>query len=209
MIESLDGVFVTGTDTDVGKTVVSAWLATRWGWGYWKPVQSGTVEGSDSAEIARLVPGCRIYPPAYAFRAPLAPHFAARREGGHVDLAACLRPETSGPLVVEGAGGVLVPLNGVATIIDLMGLLRLPAVVVARTRLGTINHTLLTLEALRRRHIPILGVVLNGRPDPENREAIERFGAVAILGELTPLDKVTPETMAVWPDPRLPQTVAS
>lgn len=195
------GVFVTGTDTDIGKTLVSAWLTLNLGADYWKPVQSGAAEGSDAETVSRLVPDAVIHPSTYMLQAPLSPHEAARRERVRIDLSAIRPPETGNTLVVEGAGGVMVPLNEVALMIDLMERLQLPTVVVARTALGTINHTLLTLDALRRRRIPILGVVLNGQRNPANRQAIEHFGAVPILAEIRPLFAVTAGVLASLPPP--------
>lgn len=197
----MKGVFVTGTDTDIGKTLVSAWLTHFWRAEYWKPVQTGAAEGTDSETVARLVPEAVVHPSAYTFQAPLSPHEAARRERARIDLSALVLPATQGPLVVEGAGGVMVPLNELALMIDLMERLRLPAVVVARSALGTINHTLMTLEMLRRRHIPVLGVVMNGQKNPANRQAIEHFGGVPVLAELQPLFAVTASVVASLPPP--------
>ena len=188
------GVFVTGTDTGVGKTVAAACLARAWRAGYWKPVQTGTATGDDDTEtVAALagVPSDRIVAPAYALRAPLSPHAAAELEGVRIAMEAIGMPATSFPLVVEGAGGIMVPLNDTSFMIDLMARLNLPVVLVARSGLGTINHTLLSLAALRARDLPVPGVILNGAPNAGNRAAIERFGDVQILAELPrvePLD---------------------
>jgi dethiobiotin synthetase len=195
------GVFVTGTDTDVGKTLVSAWLAQNWAADYWKPVQSGSTEGTDFDSVARLAPAARIRESAVILAAPLSPHEAARREKIRIDLSALVPPLTSRPLVVEGAGGVMVPLNEAALMIDLMERLGLPAIVVARSGLGTINHTLMTLEMLRRRHIPVLGVVMNGQKNPANRQAIEHFGGVTVLAEIQPLPAITAASIAALPPP--------
>ncbi len=198
----MTGVFVTGTDTDVGKTVVAAWLASNWQAEYWKPVQSGMVDGSDSACVAALAPGTVIHPSAYTLQAPLSPHEAARHENLRIELAAITPPATTAPLVVEGAGGVLVPLNDTELMIDLIAHLGLPALVVARSTLGTINHTLLTLEALARRSLPVLGVVLNGPPSPANHQAIERFGGgVRVLAELPHLAAVNSAFLNGLPPP--------
>jgi dethiobiotin synthetase len=195
------GVFVTGTDTDVGKTLVAAWLTYHWQADYWKPVQTGAAEITDFNTIRRLVPDATIHPSPYVFQAPLSPHEAARRERARIDLSALVPPKTERPLVVEGAGGVMVPLNEMALMVDLMERLKLPAVVVARSSLGTINHTLLTLEALRRRRIPILGVVMNGQKNPGNRQAIEQYGGAPVLAEIQPLPAVTASVVASLPPP--------
>jgi len=183
------GVFVTGTDTGVGKTVTAACLARAWQAGYWKPVQTGTATGDDDTATAAAlaaIPADRVAPPAYAFGAPLSPHAAAEREGGRIDLAMIALPNCADPLVVEGAGGVLVPLNARDFMVDLMAKLALPIVLVARSTLGTINHTLLSLAALRARALPIAGVIMNNPPDVGNRTAIEQFGQVRVLAELPP-----------------------
>ncbi len=184
------GAFVTGTDTGIGKTWVSAWLVRSWQADYWKPVQSGTLDGCDAEVIRRVAPEAEIHPSAHSLPEPLSPHEAARLAGVTIRLGDFQPPPTVRPLVVEGAGGVLVPLNATDLMIDLMGRLGLPVVVVARSGLGTINHTLLTLEALRRRGLEPAGVILNGPSNPANRQAIEHFGRIAVVGELPRLDGV-------------------
>lgn len=196
----MSGVFVTGTDTGIGKTLVAAWLARSWRASYWKPIQSGTVEGTDPAWVGRMAPGIEIIPPAVELQAPLSPHEAARRERRRIDLSALVLPARE-RLVVEGAGGAMVPINDTALMVDLMVRFGLPAVVVARSGLGTINHTLMTLEVLRRRRVPLLGVVLNGQRNPANREAIEHFGGVPVLAEIQPLPAVTPAMLESLPAP--------
>lgn len=182
----MNGYFITGTDTDVGKTVTSAWLALHLDADYWKPVQSG---GEGDAHIVQglgVAPE-RCHPSIYTLTEPLSPHEAARRDGVRIDIDTIHMPETSRPLIVEGAGGVLVPLNETRLMADLMVRLGLPVILVARTQLGTINHTLLSLEALRGRGLEVKGVVLNGEANPANRDAIETYGRVRILGALPPL----------------------
>lgn len=195
------GVFITGTDTDVGKTLVSAWLTQAWKADYWKPVQTGAADITDYGTVSKLVPEAVIHPSAYVFQAPLSPHEAARRERARIDLSALTPPSTNNILVVEGAGGAMVPLNETALTVDFMERLGLPALVVARSGLGTLNHTLMTLEVLRRRRIPILGVVMNGQRNPGNRQAIEHFGGVPVLAEIQPLPAVTAAIVAGLPAP--------
>jgi malonyl-CoA O-methyltransferase len=190
---------VVGTGTGVGKTVVSAVLLARYmghsSLAYWKPVATGSRDGRDVDEVARLAPpAVEIFPETYLFREPLSPHLAARLDGASIDPAHLLaelarhRAETPDrPLVVEGAGGLLVPLTDADLLIDFFAAAPLPCLLVALSGLGTINHTLLSLEALRARDMEIAGVVLNGPPNPENRAAIERFGKVAVVAELSPL----------------------
>jgi dethiobiotin synthetase/malonyl-CoA O-methyltransferase len=180
----MPGIFVTGTDTGVGKTMVSAWLVRSWGGEYWKPVQSGTIEAWDADPVRAAAPGAIVHPSTYALSAPLSPHEAARLEGVTIRLDAFHLPAARRPLVVEGAGGALVPLNDRDLMVDLMIHLDLPVLVVARSGLGTINHTLMTVAVLRDRGARIAGVVLNGPPNPANRQAIEHFADVNVVAEL-------------------------
>jgi dethiobiotin synthetase len=187
------GFFVTGTDTDVGKTVVSAWLLAHLDACYWKPVQAGAEPETDASAVRRLaeVSPDRILPEAYLLPDPLAPHEAARRAGLSIDMGKLGPPPCGRCLVVEGAGGLLVPLNDGAFVIDLAMELHLPVILVARSTLGTINHTLLSLEAIRRRGLPLAGVVVNGPETPHNRAAIERYGQVQVIAEIPWLETVT------------------
>jgi dethiobiotin synthetase len=208
----VQGLFVTGTDTDVGKTVAAAWLVAKLGACYWKPVQAGNYPETDSAIVRRLsgVPEDRILPEAYLLPEPIAPHEAARRAGTEIDLVKLVPPPCDRPLVVEGAGGVLVPLDDKTYVIDLAAELHLPIVLVARSTLGTINHTLLSLEAIRRRGLPLAGVVVNGPETPHNRAAIEHYGKVEIIAEISWLDQLTPATlMAIEPELDLAQLARS
>ena len=214
------GLFVTGTDTGVGKTVVAAALMARLRGGsvgvsrswqkvrYWKPVQTG-IEHDDDTRTVRQLGGCRddeILDQGVRLRLPLSPHLAAQRAGTTLSLEQVAGPwmQVADPQassicwIVEGAGGVLVPLNDFDLMIDLMARLACPVVVVSRSGLGTINHTLLTLECLRARGIVIVGVVMNGAPNADNRRAIERYGHVAVLGELPPLDPLSTDAIADW-----------
>jgi len=189
--------FLTGTDTDVGKTVVSAVLSLGLSAHYWKPVQSGQPKDSDFMEAAGL-PREMIFPERYCFSQPLSPHLAARIDSQSIELSDFSLPDLAEVkhLVVEGAGGLLVPLNERDKVIDLIKSLALPVVLVARSALGTINHTLLSLEALRKRDIDVFGVIMTGLPNRENRLAIERFGDVAVLAEIPILPDFKAETLA-------------
>lgn len=183
-------LFVTGTDTGVGKTVASAWLCRQMGASYWKPIQTGAADGDDDTGVLR---SCEVktVAPARVFAHSSAPEYAAMLEGQCVTIAELL-PELPipRPLVIEGAGGVLVPINSHETMLDLMVALQrkyaheFGVVVVTRIGLGTINHTLLTLMALRKAELPIVGVILNGEDHPQNREAIARHGHVDILTQI-------------------------
>ena len=211
------GVFVTGTDTGVGKTVVSAGLVRGWRAEYWKPCQTGLDEEPGDSETVQRLSGCgsdRLHPPALELGAALSPEDAAAAaaivfDAGPLALPPPLSPDDP-PLVVEGAGGVLVPLDAGTLTTALIERLGLPVVLVARSRLGTINHTLLSLEALRARGIAVVGVVLNGPPSLGNRSAIERHGRVRVLAELPVIDRLDAVALAehdiLWE--RLAQAVA-
>jgi dethiobiotin synthetase/malonyl-CoA O-methyltransferase len=194
-------VFVTGTDTDAGKTIVAAWLCLHSGADYWKPIQSGHPPDRDADTVARLS-GAHIHPERHLLREPLSPFHAARLENLRIEMEDFRLPETSRPLVIEGAGGVLVPVNEAATMLDLLVRLGAPVILAARSGLGTINHTCLTLSALRGRGVPVLGVVLSGPQNTANREAIEHFGNVKVLAEIPPLDPLNREALLrVAPQP--------
>lgn len=188
---------IAGTDTGVGKTIISAALVGALGAHYWKPVQSGLEEESDSQTVARLTgaaPG-RILPEAWRLKLPASPHISARAEGVEIDPARLSPPGVDGPLVIETAGGVMVPLADDTLTIDVLARWRLPVVLVARTALGTINHSLLTIEALRARDIPIHGVAFVGDEEAAPQETIARMGAVKALGRLPRLDPLNRETL--------------
>ena len=199
----MNGFFVTGTDTDVGKTLVSSWLLTQLDASYWKPVQAGVTPETDSSVVRRLaeIDPDRILPEAYVLPEAIAPHEAARRAGIAIDMAKFVPPVSDRLLVVEGAGGLMVPLTDTAYVIDLAAELHLPVILVARSTLGTINHTLLSLEAIRRRGLPLAGVVINGPETPHNRAAIERYGQVEVIAEIPWLDVVNRSTLlAIEPE---------
>lgn len=203
---------VIGTDTEVGKTVVCATLLLRFArqrrLAYWKPIASGSSEVRDAETVARLLGEHRaaveILPEVYLFEAPVSPHLAARLEGRTLDPGVVARAfdehraaNQGRAMIVEGVGGLLVPLTDDGFLFPgVLSGLGLPCVVVARSTLGTINHTLLTLEAARLRGLRVGGVILNGPPDAENRRAIERFGQTEVLGELPRLAALSPEALA-------------
>ena len=195
------GLFVTGTDTGVGKTVLSAALMIRYpGCRYWKPIQTGADD--DTAEVLRLagMPRESAYHHGARLPDPVSPHLAAMRAGARIDVAFLTASvkQSDEAYIVEGAGGALVPINEEDLMIHLMERLGLPVVVATRTTLGTINHTLLTLEALRARRLNVAGVVMIGEPDRDNRAAIELYGRVKIVGELPRLDPLTPASLRAW-----------
>lgn len=203
MTQDFPAFFVTGTDTDVGKTVASAWLALHLNGSYWKPVQSG-ITGPTDEQIIRTLTGFlddRIFPPTYTLTQPLSPHESARRDGVTIEMGRFALPMAGRPLVVEGAGGLMVPLNDKNFVIDLIAQLGTPAILVARSGLGTINHTLLSLKALRDKNIPVAGLIVNGPKTAHNRQALEEYGGVKVLAEIDQLPALTREALlAVKPE---------
>lgn len=189
-------VVVTGTDTDIGKTVFAAGLAGALGAHYWKPVQAGVDPEGDREAVARLsgLPDDRLLPEAYRLSTPASPHLAARIDRVQIALDQLALPSVAGPLVVEGAGGLLVPLTETLLMADLFAHWGAPVILCARTGLGTINHSLLSIEALRARNVPIAGIAFIGDPHDENEAIIPALGRVASLGRLPlldPLDRVS------------------
>jgi dethiobiotin synthase len=185
-------LFITGTDTNVGKTVLSALLCSALDAAYWKPIQTGTAEGTDRKTVAALagLPADRMPEEAYVFTPPVSPHLAAQLAGTRVELDRIRRPDISYRLVIEGAGGVLVPINESEFMLDLMRRLGASIIVASRTGLGTINHTLLTVQCLRAASLPLRGVVLIGDENPDNRCAIERYGDVPVIGWIPRLPSI-------------------
>lgn len=186
--------FITGTDTNIGKTVVSAVLCAALDAIYWKPIQTGTREGTDRNTVMNLakIPATRTIPENYKFAPPVSPHLAARLAGARIELRKIKMPELAAKdaLIVEGAGGALVPVNHTQLMTDLMRHLQLPVLLVTRTTLGTINHTLLSLAALRTAGIAVRGVVMVGKPNVENRKAIEHYGEIDVIGLVPVLAKI-------------------
>lgn len=191
-------IAVAGTDTNIGKTVFAAGLTRALDGAYWKPVQAG-LDGATDSDTVRVLAGldaARIVPEAYRLRVPASPHFSAEHDGLAIDPAALTLPNTTRPLVVELAGGLLVPFNRTTLQIDMLAAWKIPLVLVAATRLGTINHTLLSIEALKRRAIPILGVAYIGDEHSDSRRTIGRFGGVKDLGRLPILPELTANSLA-------------
>jgi dethiobiotin synthetase len=188
---------VTGTDTGIGKTVFSAALAGALGAVYWKPVQAGLEDETDSQTVARLsgLPSQQILPEAYRLRTPASPHLAAELDGVTIAPQSLVLPETDRPLVVEGAGGLMVPLTRGVTYLDVIATWRAPVVLCARTTLGTINHSLLSIAALRARSVAILGVAFIGDENVESERIIADMGGVHRLGRLPHLASLTGETL--------------
>jgi dethiobiotin synthase len=193
------GFFVTGTDTNVGKTVLSSLLCAALPALYWKPIQTGAIEGTDrQAVLARTgIDDSACLPESYVFDDPVSPHLAAQRSGREIVLEAISIPASRAamPLIVEGAGGVLAPVNGGQFMTDLMQRLGLPVIVASRSTLGTINHTLLSLRCLESAGLEVRGVVLIGPEHPENREAIEHYGKIMVIGHIPILQQIDKESL--------------
>lgn len=188
---------VTGTDTDVGKTIVAAGIAAALGAAYWKPVQAGTEPATDSGTAAAL--GVKqVLPEAYRLALPASPHLAAEQEGLALDLARLALPTTPRPLVVEGAGGVMVPIRRDPPwlYLDQFAAWGTPVLLVARTSLGTINHSLLSIAALRSRGVAVAGIVFSGGAHEDNERVIPELGDVRCFGRLPRLDPLGAEALA-------------
>jgi dethiobiotin synthetase len=190
-------IVITGTDTGIGKTVFSAGLAGLLDGFYWKPVQSGLDDETDSEVVKRLagLPPGRVLPEVYRLKEPLSPHRSAEIDGVAIEAAKLSLPALPGPLVIEGAGGLMVPLNRQTRFIDIFAQWRLPVILCARTALGTINHTLLSIEALRARSIPLIGLAFIGDEMADTQRTIVEFSGVPQLGRLPLLDPLTSETL--------------
>ncbi len=204
----LRGLFITGTDTEVGKSVVAAALMHRYRGNaalrYWKPIQTGIEQDNDTAAV-RSLGACtaeEIFDEGVRLPRPVSPHLAARLSEQKIEIepltALAAGQPKNGRWIVEGAGGALVPINDTDRMTDLMRELNMPVLVVARSGLGTINHTLLTLEALRSRSLCVAGVVMVGDTEPENRAAIEQFGNVSVLGEMPRFPSLNAHELESW-----------
>jgi dethiobiotin synthetase len=191
--KSMRGVVVAGIGTEIGKTLVAAVLCEVLEADYWKPVASGSEDGpTDDKRVAELLSGgvSRILPTPYSFTKSFSPHIAAAMDSDQIELAKLTLPAHTRPIVVELAGGVAVPLNDSHTNLDLIEQLNLPVVVVSRHYLGSINHTLLTVQALRSRNARIAGIVFNGEELPDSERIIVKLSSVPVIGRIPQLKEV-------------------
>ena len=188
----LPGLIVCGTDTDVGKTVASAFLLQGLKATYWKPIQSGIEDGGDRGRVAKIVdlPKEHFLPEAYVFNAAVSPHWAAEKENRIVSHENLNLPQINNFLILETAGGLLVPLNRNLLQIDQVKIWSLPVVLVCRSGLGTLNHTLLSIEALKKRRISILGLIINGPEHLDNPKTIVAFSNIPIICKLPYFEKL-------------------
>lgn len=184
----LQNIVVTGAGTGVGKTVAAAILTTLFEGDYWKPIQCGEEIDSDTATMRQWLDPAKhsVHPPAYSFKAPLSPHHAARLENASVHLDTITLPATTRPLIIETVGGILVPLTTQTPSLDLFKRWDSSWVIVSRHYLGSINHTLLTIYALRQQGISMRGIIFNGEPNPDSEAAILEISQLRMLGRLLP-----------------------
>jgi len=194
----MKNIFVTGIGTDVGKTIVSAVITEALQADYWKPVQAGFADGTDTELVKSLVTNKKsvVHPEAYKLKMPASPHAAAAAEGITIHIKDIKIPITNNTLVIEGAGGLMVPLNEKELVINLIEYLQASAIIVIRHYLGSINHSLLTLQALKQRNIPVLGIVVSGASNEQSEKAILSFSNYKIIGRIGEEKELTPEVIS-------------
>lgn len=206
-------LIVAGIGTEIGKTVASAVLVKALNADYWKPIQSGALDDSDTGTVRQLVgnPVSRFHPEAYRLTQPLSPHAAAEFDGVRIDLQGIKMPETDNTLIIELAGGLMVPLNDRDLTIDWVAQSGLPVVLVSRNYLGSINHTLLSVEACRNRHIPLVGLIFNGPTVPTTETFLLNYTDLTCIGRIGQVDAVTKGKVKEWADgidlPRIHQRI--
>jgi dethiobiotin synthetase len=191
-INTMKRYFVTGIGTEVGKTVASAILTQALAADYWKPVQAGELNNSDQLTVKGLVDNNTsvFHPESYRLNQPMSPHAAAERDGIEIDLSSIKAPKTNNHLIIEGAGGLLVPLNSKDTILDLIETLDVEVILVSRHYLGSINHTLMSIDVLKQRNISIKGILFNGNENKDTESIISKMSEVKVLGRIDELDVV-------------------
>lgn len=190
-------VVVAGIGTNVGKTVISAILCESLGADYWKPVQAGLVPATDTQSVKDLISNTStvLFPESYSLTSPMSPHAAASIDGVHISLEKLQLPESDKLLVVEPAGGLMVPLNEDILVADLIRRWNAPVILVSRNYLGSINHTLLSVHLLRSYSIRLLGIVFNGEPNQQSESYILNYTGATCLGRLPNLDEVNRQTV--------------
>ncbi|GAB3707114.1 dethiobiotin synthase [Spirosoma flavus] len=190
-------LIVAGIGTEIGKTVASAILVEALQADYWKPIQSGAITDSDTNTVRQLIsnPVSQFHPETYRLKEPLSPHAAAELDGITIDPSIVTLPQTDNALVVELAGGLMVPLNDTFLNIDLVQKFGLPVVLVSKNYLGSINHTLLSVEACRNRQIPLLGLIFNGPSNPATEEFILSYTKLPCLARIQEETEITPEVI--------------
>ena len=185
--------FVTGIDTEIGKTICSAILVEYLQADYWKPVQAGELDFTDSHKIEKYAANAKkIFPERYCLNTPASPHLAASIDSIDISLSDFELPNSSNNLIVEGAGGLMVPLNDKDMIIDLAKQLNLETILVTKHYLGSINHTILSVKALQNYKIPIKGILVNGPKNESSESAIESITGEKIIGHIPTIDSLDP-----------------
>lgn len=192
--------FISGISTGVGKTVVSAIVAEALQADYWKPIQSGLDEATDTEIVQSLVSNSVsvFHPEAYRLKHPSSPHKSAALEGKQINVQNIHLPETENNLVIEGAGGLMVPLNSRFLMIDLVEKFKAEVILVSQNYLGSINHTLLSLQALKNQHIPVRMIVFNGEPDIYTENAIIAFSGITDIFRIKPEACITKEVVKCY-----------
>lgn len=190
-------LFVTGIGTDIGKTLISAILVEKLKCDYWKPVQAGELDNSDTMKVQRLVSNTAsvFHSETYRLTQPYSPHKAAALDEIEIDEKTIISPKTENELLIEGAGGLMVPLNSRTLVIDLIKQLNAEVILVSQNYLGSINHTLLSIEALKQRGIPIKGIIFNGDENVSTEDYITAYTQIAHLGRVPKLFEVNKETV--------------
>jgi dethiobiotin synthetase len=189
--------FVTGIGTEIGKTITSAILVEYLKADYWKPIQSGDLDHSDTNKVQNLVSNTqtKFHPESYRLTQPFSPHYAAQLDDVTISLDEINIPETANNLIIEGAGGLMVPLNQEDLIIDLIKKLDVEVILVSKNYLGSINHTLLSIEALNSRNVPIKGIIFNGESTPASEDIILKRSGLNVIGRILNLENVSKETV--------------
>jgi dethiobiotin synthetase len=191
--------FVTGIGTEIGKTIVSAILVEKLDADYWKPIQSGELDNSDTIKVKNLISNSvsKFHSEAYQLTQPFSPHHSANLDGITISLDKINRPETAQTLIIEGAGGLMVPLNDKDLMIDLIRKLDIEVILVSKNYLGSINHTLLSVEALKSRNIAIKGIIFNGAKNEATEDVIVSLTGLAVIGRIPELDIINQESIKV------------
>lgn len=197
-MNSIESYFISGIGTEIGKTVVSAILVEKLKADYWKPIQSGSLEETDTMMVKSLISNrlSRFHPESIKLTHPFSPHKSAHLENRTIKISDIIPPKIPSKLICEGAGGLMVPLNQSETNLDLIRYLGYPIILVSRIYLGSINHTLLSLEKIRAENLPLKGIIFVGDPDPYTEDYIIQFSKVNFLGRVPLLDRINPETIS-------------
>lgn len=190
-------IFITGNGTDIGKTIISAIITEHLEADYWKPVQSGELDNTDTMKVKSLVSNSKtvFHPEQFKLVQPLSPHASAEIDGVEIELKDFKLPSTTNHLVIEGAGGLMVPLNNKVLIADLITHFKSSVIVVSRNYLGSINHTLLTIQELRSRNIPIIGIVFNGEHNPQTENFILQYTQLPLLFRVEMEEQIDKQTI--------------